>query len=191
MAELSIAKRSNQEKLACVADGFVVAAAVSLPWSTTATAIFAVLWLLALIPTLDWAYSRRELATAAGSLPVLLFVLGLAGMLWADVSLAERWKGIDSFFKLLAIPFLFVQFRRSDRGNWVFAGYLFSCIALLAAATVAMAIPPLATALVHYDGVIVKNAATQSGEFVIHRCSDLAGFGGMDRRVWGHGVIRA
>ena len=166
MAELSIAKRSNQEKLACVADGFVVAAAVSLPWSTSATAIFAALWLLALIPTLDWAYGRRELATAAGGLPVLLFVLGLAGMLWADVSLAERWKGIDSFFKLLAIPLLFVQFRRSDRGNWVFAGYLFSCIALLAAATVAMAIPPLATALVHYDGVIVKNAATQSGEFV-------------------------
>jgi O-antigen ligase len=162
-----------------------VAAAVSLPWSTSATAIFAVLWLLALIPTLHWADVRSELATPSGGLPVLLFTLGLAGMLWADVTLLERWKGLDSFFKLLTIPLLFIQFRRSVRGHWVFAGYLFSCTVLLVATTIVMAIPSMAHSLLHFDNVVVKNAATQSGEFVtcifglLFLASDAA-----ERRIW-------
>ena len=153
-------------KLEPIADALVVATAVSLPWSTSATAILAVLWLLALIPTLQWADIRRELVTAPGGLPVLLFALGLAGTLWADVTLLERWKGLDSFFKLLTIPFLFAQFRRSDHGQWVFTGYLLSCIALLAVTAVVMVIPPLAHSLLHFDNVLMRNAATQSGEFV-------------------------
>ena len=155
-----------QAKLAPLADGFIVAAAVSLPWSTSATAIFVVLWLLALIPTLSWVDIQREIATPAGGLPVLLFAFGVVGMLWADVTLVERWKGLDSFFKLLAIPLLFAQFRRSARGHWVFAGYLFSCIVLLAVTTIVMVIPSLAISLLRFGNVLVKNAPTQSGEFV-------------------------
>ena len=91
------------------------------------------MWLLALIPTLDWAEVRRELVTPAGGLPVLLFLLGVLGMAWADVAWPARWDGLDSFFKLLVIPLLFVQFRRSDRGMWVFGGYLAACVVLLVA----------------------------------------------------------
>jgi O-antigen ligase len=160
------ANSAIQARLEPLADALVVAAAASLPWSTSATAILAVLWVLALVPTLYWVDIRRELATASGGLPVLLFTLGLVGMLWADVALLERWKGLDSFFKLLAIPLLFVQFRRSGRGHWVFSGYLISCIALLAVTAIVMAIPSLALTLLHFDNVVVKNAATQSGEFV-------------------------
>ena len=40
--------------------------AVSLPWSTSATSILLVLWLVALLPTLDVAMMRREVETAAG-----------------------------------------------------------------------------------------------------------------------------
>ena len=65
--------RFDRARLARIADGLAVAVAVSLPWSTSATGILVVLWLLALIPTLDWAEVRRELATPAGGLPVLLF----------------------------------------------------------------------------------------------------------------------
>ena len=166
MAGLAITKSLSRGRLASIADGLVVAVAVSLPWSTSATAILAVLWIVTLIPTLHWVDIRRELAMPAGGLPVLLVGLGIVGMLWADVSLVERWKGLDSFFKLLAIPFLLAQFRRSDRGNWVFAGYLFSCMALLVA-TAVVVVTPLAPALIHFDNVLVKNAATQSGEFVI------------------------
>ena len=59
-----------------VADGLAVALAVSLPWSTSATGILAVLWLLVLVPTLDRAALRRVLTTPAGGLPVLLWALG-------------------------------------------------------------------------------------------------------------------
>ena len=72
-----------------------------------------------------------------------------------------------SFLKLLAIPLLLVQFRRSERGSWVFAGYLLSCVALLVVTAIVIAVPPLAATFLHFDNVIVKNAATQSGEFVI------------------------
>ena len=166
MPGASILNHFDRTKLCRVADGLAVAVAASLPWSTSATGILLVLWLIVLIPTFDWIEVRRELATAAGGLPVLLFLLGALGMLWADVSLIERGKGLDSFFKLLVIPLLFVQFRRSDRGVWVFAGYLLSCIFLLAASAIVSAIPPLSSALMHVDHVLVKNPATQSGEFV-------------------------
>ena len=70
------------------------------------TAILIVLWLIALVPTLDAAAVRRELTSAAGGLPVLLWVLGAAGMLWADVSWSERAAGLGAFHKLLMIPLL-------------------------------------------------------------------------------------
>ena len=191
MAGFPIAKSFSQERLAFVADGLSVAVAVSLPWSTSATAIFAVLWLVALAPTFHWVDIRRELATPAGGLPVLLVGLGIAGMFWADVSLAERWKGLDSFFKLLAIPLLLAHFRRSNRGDWVFAGYLLSCVVLLAATAIIMA-TPLAPTLIHFDNVLVKNAATQSGEFVtcIFGLLFLASEAIERRRwLWGLGIV--
>jgi hypothetical protein len=49
MAGLSIAERFDRMRLAAVADWLMVAVAVSLPWSTSATGILLVLWLLALI----------------------------------------------------------------------------------------------------------------------------------------------
>jgi hypothetical protein len=156
----------SRVRLERLADGLMVAVAVSLPWSTSATGILLVLWLLALVPTLDWPGLRRELLTAAGGLPVLLMLLGVAGMLWADVSLQERWKGLDSFFKLLLIPLLLVRFRRSERGLWALGGYVVSCFAVLLVSS-ALALWPQPVFLFSQDyGVPVKNAATQSGEFV-------------------------
>src|SRR3972149_4564941 len=163
MAGASLSNFFARTRLTRLADGLAAAVAVSLPWSTSATGILAFVWLLALIPTLSWSDLRRALATAAGALPVLLVLLGVFGMLWADATWAERWGGVGSFFKLLAIPLLLVQFCRSDRAVWVFGGYLFSCVALLAASTVVMTIPPLSATLMHANNVLVKNAATQSG----------------------------
>jgi O-antigen ligase len=156
----------GRKKLVIWADILAVAIAASLPWSTSATAILVGLWFFTLLPVLPWNEVRREILTPAGGLPVLLVLLAVAGMLWADVSLLERWKGLDSFLKLLAIPLLLVQFRQSGRGNWVFAGYLLSCFALLLVTAIVIVVPPLSAAFLHFDNVIVKNAATQSGEFV-------------------------
>ncbi len=148
------------------ADWLMVAVAVSLPWSTSLTAILVVLWALVLIPTLDWVDLRRTVLTPAGGLPVLLFVLGALGTAWADVSLIGRWNGLDSFFKLLVTPLLFVQFRRSERGLWVLGLYVASCVVLLMATTYVQWFPSLSPIGLVGDHVLVKNGPTQSGEFV-------------------------
>ncbi len=157
----------SQKKVATWADTLAVAIAVSLPWSTSATAVLIGLWFFTLVPVVRWDELRQEILTPVGGLPVLLALLGVAGMLWADVSWLERWRGLESFLKLLAIPLLLVQFRRSEHGNWVFAGYMLSCVALLTITIIVIAVPPLAATFLHADNVIVKNAATQSGEFVL------------------------
>src|ERR1700704_3657048 len=118
-------------RLAQIADGLAAAVAVALPWSTSATAILVVLWLIALVPTLDAAALRREVMSAAGGLPVLLWVLGAIGMLWADVSWSERLAGLSGFHKLLVIPLLLAQFRRSPHADWVIFGFLASSVVLL------------------------------------------------------------
>jgi O-antigen ligase len=166
MVDQSIARLTDRMRLADTADWLAVATAVSLPWSTSATGILLVLLLLAFIPTLDWADLRRELVTLAGGLPVLLVALGVLGMAWADVTLAERWGGVGSFFKLLVIPLLLMQFRRSERGWWVFAAYVVSCVVLLVASTVVQFVPGFSFIPMKFDHVLVKNGATQSGEFV-------------------------
>ena len=137
-------------------------ARLSLPWSTSATGILLVLWLLALIPTLDWADLRRELADA-GRRPA-----GAAGRArrrrhgLGRRQLAERWGGVASFARLLVIPLLFVQFRRSERGFRVFGG--FSRFLRRAARRITLVHPANPSKL---EAVFVKNGATQSGEFVL------------------------
>jgi O-antigen ligase len=166
MTGLSIAERFDRTRLAAVADWLMVAVAVSLPWSTSATGILLVIWLLALIPTLEWSDVRRELMTPAGGLPVLLFLLGVLGMAWADVSLLERWKGLDSFFKLLVIPLLMTQFRRSGNGERVLIGFLAACVALLIA-SLAVSIWPELPKGSRDAGVAVRNYIAQSAEFTM------------------------
>jgi O-antigen ligase len=166
MTDNPINRLAARLRLALVADWLAVATAALLPWSTSATGILLALWLIAILPTLEAANIRRELLTAAAGLPVLLVAFGILGMLWADVSLIARWGGLGSFLKLLFIPLLFLQFRRSDAGVRVLAGYLLSCAALWAVSTVILAIPPLSASWMRLDHVLLKNSATQSGEFV-------------------------
>ena len=144
-----------------VIDWLTILLAASLPWSTSASGILSVIWLIAVIFTLMRA-DGRVLFTAAGGLPVVLVLLGVAGMAWAEVSLAERWDGLDSFLKLLFIPLLLIHFRRSGRGMDVVIGYVLSCLVLMLAS---YAIASLHLVLRHDPGVPVKNAATQSSEF--------------------------
>ena len=45
----------------------------------------------------------------------------------------ERFAGLGGFHKLLVIPLLLAQFRRSERGIYVLYGFLVSCTAMLLA----------------------------------------------------------
>lgn len=154
-------------KLKRLSDGLMVAVAVSLPWSTSATGIMLVLWLLAVIPTFEWSDARRGLLTPAGGLPVLLVLLGVLGMAWAaDVTLLARWRGLEGFFKLLVIPLLIMQFRRSENGTRVFIGFLFACMALLIASWVNTIWPDIPKGS-GSPGVPVKAYIVQSAEFTL------------------------
>jgi O-antigen ligase len=132
MSAASIA-RFDRTFLARLADWLAVAVAVSLPWSTTAVGITIAAWLIVLLPSLDAAAIRRELGTAAGGLPVVLWFLGLIGMLWANVEWHDRFAGLGGFNRLLVIPLLLAQFRRSENGLWAVCGFFLSSIALLIA----------------------------------------------------------
>jgi O-antigen ligase len=125
--------RFDRSSFAKLADWAAVAVAMALPWSTSAVGIAIAVWLLLLLPTLDAKSVKRELATAAGGLPVALWCLGVIGMLWANVSWHDRFAGLDSFNRLLAIPLLLAQFRRSDNSIWVVRGFFLSSATVLIA----------------------------------------------------------
>jgi O-antigen ligase len=131
MSSLAILSGFDRLRFIGVADWLAVGVAVSLPWSTSATGIFIALWLIVFLATLDFGLLRRELATAAAFLPVLLWALAALGMLWADVTWAERLGGLGKFHRLLFIPLLLIHFRRSERGIWVLYGFFASVVVLL------------------------------------------------------------
>lgn len=161
-----IGKVFDRRRFGRLADGLAVAVAVSLPWSTSATGILIALWLLAVLPTLDFAGLRRGIAISAAGLPVALWALGLLGMLWADVAFAERVSAFRGFHKLLVIPILIIQFRSSENGPRVLGGFLVSCTALLALSWISRFWPSLSWTQMT-PGVPVKDYIIQSGEFLL------------------------
>ncbi|MGO9703359.1 MAG: ligase, partial [Xanthobacteraceae bacterium] len=140
--------------------------AVTLPWSTTATAIFITGWLIVTLATLNIGALRQDLATAAGLLPVLLWVVAAIGMLWADVSWAERLGGFGKFHRLLLIPLLFMQFRRSENGIWVLYGFFASVVVLLLVSW-GLALTPGLPWRGRMVGVPTKDYIFQSANFLI------------------------
>jgi O-antigen ligase len=160
------ARALDRQGLERLADWLAVGVAVSLPWSTSATSILVVLWFLAVLPTLDVAVVRRELASAAGGLPVLFCALGALGMLWADVSWHERFGGFNSFHRFLAIPLLLAQFRRSEHGFRVLFGFFLSVSAVLFCSWTLVPFPwlPWHTTL---PGVPAKDYILQSTDFLM------------------------
>jgi O-antigen ligase len=140
---------------------------VSLPWSTSATSILIAVWLVVLLTTISPREMWRVLAEPAAGLPLVLWLLGAIAMLWATgVSFGEQVSAIRGFHKLLVIPFLMVQFLRSDKGSWVLIGFLASCTALLALSWLIFLMPSLAWR-VRWPGVPVKDYIVQSVEFLL------------------------
>jgi O-antigen ligase len=156
----------NRKQLAQLADWAAVAVAVALPWSTSATSILLVVWLITLIPTLDADVIWREVKSPAGGLPVLLWLLGAVGMLWADASWPERFAGLGGFHRLLTIPLLLAQFRRSENGRWVLYSFLASAVVLLLASW-ALVFGLMSRQTNHIFGVVVHDVIAQSTIFLI------------------------
>src|SRR5262249_16598094 len=160
-------KAPNNSFFAGAADYSAIGVAAALPWSTSATGILIVLWLVTLVPTLNFSAIRREFLTPAGGLAVLLWLFAAVGMLWTQAPWADRFAGLAGFSKLLAIPLILAHFRRSDRGSSVLPAFLISCVVLLAASYVFALWPGLTWRGARSAGVPVKEYVAQSTEFVI------------------------
>jgi hypothetical protein len=104
------------------------------------------------------------------------------GMLWADVSWHDRFAGLDSFHRLLAIPLLLAQFRHSENGISVACGFFLSSITVLVAS--------YAIVLVHDHrwgrayGVPVHDTIFQGTEFLLCGFGAL-GYAALERRNGG------
>jgi len=155
-------------------DLLTVMIAVLLPWSTSGVAIAVVLWLIALIPTIEWRALLRSLARPISALPIALFALALAGTLWSDATWGARLYAVGPTAKLLLLPLLLYHFERSPRGVWVFIAFLASCTLLMLVSWVVSINPDLSLKeqvssglYTPTKGIFVKNYIDQSQEFAL------------------------
>jgi O-antigen ligase len=155
-------------------DLLTVLIAILLPWSTTGVVIVAVLWAIALVPTIEAGAFLRSLKRPFCVLPVAMFTLALVGTLWSDTFWGDRILAAGPTAKLLMLPLLFYHCERSPRGVWVFMAFLASCLLLMVGSWLVAFDPDLS--LKPYlsrgpyeraSGIVVKNYIDQSQEFVL------------------------
>src|SRR4051812_33883926 len=148
------------------ADLYPALTAAALPWSTTAVAIFMVVWFITLLPMIDFRAFYASLGKPAGFLPLVLVALAFLGLFWTGDTWAVRLQGFTPVAKLLAVPFLLYHFERSQRGHWVFIAFLASCVLLMGLSWLTYfatwKLSPTGSV-----GVPVKNYINQSQEFAL------------------------
>jgi O-antigen ligase len=150
---------------ATTADIFVILIVVSLPWSTSLPAIFAVAWLVTMVPFLDVDAFLQSLKRPISALPIALFALAVAGILWSDATWGTRLHAVSPTAKFLMLPVLFYHFERSARGVQILTAFLASCALLLAMSWIVAFNPELTFKSGATYGVPVKNYIDQSQEF--------------------------
>jgi O-antigen ligase len=155
-------------------DLLAVLLALLLPWSTSGAVIAAVLWVVALAPTLEVEAFARSLKRPICVLPMAMVALALVGTLWSDAPWGHRLYAVGPTVKLLALPLLLYHFERSARGMWVFIAFLASCTLLMVASCAAAFDPALSLkpsfshgGYVPVNGIVVKNYIDQSQEFAL------------------------
>jgi hypothetical protein len=168
-------------------DIVAVLIAFSLPWSTSLVGIFAIIWLVALAPTLDFKLFLQSLKRPVCALPIALFLLALAGTLWSDAPWGVRSYALSPVTKLLVLPLLFYHFQRSARGMWVFVAFLVSCVLLMMMSWLVLMYPGLTLKQGDVErGIFVKNYIDQSQEFAL--CAVVLAYPVItlfrDRKIW-------
>ena len=148
-------------------DIFIILIAVSLPWSTSLVAIFAVAALVTMLPFLDVGAFLHALKRPVSSVPIALFALAAVGTLWSDATWGARLYAVGPAAKLLMLPLLFYHFERSTRGMQVFAAFLVACVLLMVMSWIVAFDPALALKSTTEYGVPVKNYIDQSQEFAL------------------------
>ena len=142
--------------------------AFSLPWSTSLVGIFAIIWVLALVPTVDFRPFLQSLKRPICALPIALFALALVGTLWSDAPWGARSYALSPATKLLMLPLLLYHFERTPRGMWVLVAFLVSCVLLMLMSSLVLLYPGLTLKPGDIErGIFVKNYIDQSQEFAL------------------------
>jgi hypothetical protein len=163
------ANLADRQRWAWCADWLAVAVAAALPWSTSGALILMAAWLVSCVGVRNFPAIRDEILTLAGGLPIALAVFGDAALLWADVPWSERIDGWSSLYKLVVVPILIAQFRRSERGTWVAIAFLASCTLLMVFSWALFLLPDLAWRGrdLTYPGIPVRDYIAQSNMFTL------------------------
>jgi O-antigen ligase len=150
-------------------DVFAILTAVSLPFSTSLTAIFVIAMLIAWVPFLDSHAFLQSLRRPIAAMPIAFFALALVGTLWSDAAWGTRLYAVFPAVKLLVLPVLFYHFERSERGLWVLVAFLVSCTLLMILSWTVTYAPNLTLkpAADASRGIFVKNYIDQSQEFAL------------------------
>jgi O-antigen ligase len=150
------------------ADIAAVLIALSLPWSTSLVGIFAIVWVIAVAPTLDLKRFLASLKRPICALPIALFALAAVGTLWSDADWGARLYAVGPTAKLLMLPLLFYHFEHSTRGMWVFTAFLVSCTLLMVMSWIVVLDPSITLKKGDAQrGIFVKNYIDQSQEFAL------------------------
>ncbi|MBU6461533.1 MAG: O-antigen ligase family protein [Proteobacteria bacterium] len=152
------------------ADIVAVLIALSLPWSTSLTGIFTVVWLIAVAPTIQPGAFLSLVKRPICVLPVAMFVLAAIGTLWSDAAWGARLYAILPTVKLLMLPVLFYRYQHSPRVLWIFTAFLISCGLLMVMSWIVAYDPAItlkSSLDPHERGILVKNYIDQSQEFVL------------------------
>jgi O-antigen ligase len=89
--------------------------------------------------------------------------------LWSDAAWRARLYAVGPTAKLLALPFLFQHFARSQHGLWVFSAFLLSCALMVVMSWIVAFFPDLTLKAkdVASHGILVENYIDQSQEFAL------------------------
>jgi O-antigen ligase len=167
MTTLSPAMLRTKVRMERAADVLAAMLAASRPWSTSATSILAVVWILILVPTLDPGQLPRMLRQPAIGLAVALVALAALGVVWASgISWSERFAGFGQFAKVLALLPLMMQYVRSDKGWWPLLAFFASATVLLVYSWLLVFFPSLPSRG-YPQGVPIKDYVIQSEIFAI------------------------
>jgi O-antigen ligase len=148
-------------------DVYPALVAAAIPWSTSAVGVFIVIWLMALIPTVEPRAFLSCLKRPAYWLPLAFVGLALAGTLWAEGPWPTRFQGINPVTKLLVIPLLLYHFERSRRAHWALMAFLGSCAGLMLLSWTVLYVPEWKLSASETPGVPLKNSIDQSQEFAL------------------------
>jgi FkbM family methyltransferase len=142
-----------------------VATAFTLPWSTSGQAITGGIFVALALATIDRQAWRATLARPAALLPVLLFLLLLAGMLWSPDPLGAG--GLSHYAKLLLIPIVMATVITPRQALQIGYGFLAGCLIILVLSWASLLWPAGPWGWFKSPGVPVKDNAVQSGCFAL------------------------